>query len=69
VFVKILSSESHNLINWASKYEMVEILQFLKHIGCNLNVKVNEYAPLHTACRFGSNESIEFLLTKCTLDK
>lgn len=48
---------------------MIEILQYLKSIGCNFNVKVNEYAPLHTACRFGSNASINFLLGECTIDK
>jgi len=38
----MISSDSHNLLNWAVKYEMIELLKFFKFIGVNFNVKVNE---------------------------
>jgi len=46
---------------------MLEILGFLWQAGCNMNVRVNEYSPLLTACRFGSNRSIAFLLESCNI--
>lgn len=68
-FVNIFSVNNNNFINWAAKYELMAILCFLWEVGCKMNVAVNEYAPLHTACRFGSNRAIEFLLIQCNIQK
>jgi len=67
LFVNILNNPSNNFINWAAKYELMAILCFLWEVGCSMNVSVYEYAPLHTACRFGSNRAIEFLLDHCSI--